>query len=131
MAKERISASVGFKTKRQIKEAAEALGVSESKFVEQAVITDLNKLDIREDLKQVASKLGVPNTVEHCQQRIQEIEENCENASAERDDARQQRDHFKAKFEEAQEELTAAGTKIEALEKRGLFARIFNRPPKV
>ena len=97
MAKERISASVGFKIKRRVKEAAEALGLSESKFVIQAIITDLEKLDIR----------------------IQTHE------------ARRQRDHFKGKFETAQEELTAAGTKIDALEKRGLFARIFNRPPKI
>ena len=97
MAKERISANVERQTKLRVKQAAEALEISESKFIEQAVRTDLEKLDIRQETQ----------------------------------DARQQRDRFKAKFEEAQEELTAAGTKIEALEKRGLFARIFNRPPKL
>ena len=97
MAKERISANVERQTRLRVKKAAEALNISESKFIEQAVVADLDKTDIR----------------------IQTHE------------ARRQRDHFKGKFETAQEELTAAGTKIDALEKRGLFARIFNRPPKI
>ena len=97
MAKERISSSVQRQTRLRLKKAAEALGISESKFIEKAVETDLNKLDIREETKV----------------------------------ARNQRDHFKAQFEKAQEELTAAGAKIEALYKRGLLARIFNRKPKL
>jgi hypothetical protein len=97
MAKERISSNVPRQTKLRVKKAAEALEISESKFIEQAVETDLDKLDIREE------------TLE----------------------ARKQRDHFRSKFEEAQEELTAAGAKINALQKRGLLARVFNRAPKI
>lgn len=47
MKKERISSNVPRQTKLRIKKSAEALGLSESKFIEQAVETDLNKLDIR------------------------------------------------------------------------------------
>lgn len=47
MAKERISSSVPRQLKLRIKKAAEALGLSESKFIAQAVETDLGKLDIR------------------------------------------------------------------------------------
>lgn len=47
MTKERISANVPRQTKLRVKKAAEALGLSESKFIEQAVGTDLDKLDIR------------------------------------------------------------------------------------
>lgn len=97
MAKERISSNVPRQTKRRVKEAADALNISESKFIEQAVETDLNKFDIREETKV----------------------------------ARNQRDHFKSQFEKAQEELTTAGAKIEALYKRGLLARIFNLSPKL
>lgn len=47
MAKERISSNVERQTKLRIQKAAKALGLSESKFIAQAVETDLNKLDIR------------------------------------------------------------------------------------
>ena len=95
--KERISSNVPRQTKRRLQKASAALGLSESKFIEQAVETDLKKLDIR----------------------VQTHE------------ARRQRDCFKAKMEEAQEHLTAAEAKIKALQERGLFARLFNRPPQI
>lgn len=95
MATYRISSNVARKLKLRIQKAAEALGISESKFVRQAVETDLDKLDIR----------------------------------LETDHARKQRDHFKAKYDDTLTDLNAAEAKIEALEKRGLLARLFNRPP--
>ena len=97
MAKERISSNVERQTRLRLQKAAEALGLSESKFIAQAVETDLKKLDIR----------------------VQTHE------------ARRQRDHFKAKFDAALSDLAVAETKIEALQKRGLFARIFNLNPKI
>jgi len=95
--KERISSNVQRQTKLRVQKAAKALGLSESKFIEQAVATDLDKLNIRMQTHE----------------------------------ARRQRDCFKAKYEEAQEHLTAAEAKIKALQERGLFARIFNRNPKI
>ena len=97
MTKERISSNVPRQTKLRVQKAAEALGLSESKFIAQAVETDLDKLDIR----------------------VQTHE------------ARRQRDCFKTKMEEAQAKLTAAIDKIKALENRGFFARLFNRPPTI
>lgn len=97
MAKERISSNVPRQTKRRVKEAADALNISESKFIEQAVETDLNKLDIREETKV----------------------------------ARRQRDHFKAQYDNALSDLAVAEAKIEALQSRGLLARIFNLSPKL
>ena len=97
MAKERISSSVQRQTRLRVKKAAEALGLSESKFIEQAVETDLKKLDVRLQIHE----------------------------------ARRQRDHFKAKFDDALADLRAAEAKIEALKKRGLLARLFNLNPKV
>lgn len=47
MAKERISSNVERQTKLRVKKAAEALNISESKFIEQAIETDLKQLDIR------------------------------------------------------------------------------------
>ena len=97
MSKERISANVQRQTRLRVKKAAEALGISVSKFIEQAVESDLGKLNIR----------------------------------LETHEARKQRDCFKAKYEEAQANLAVAEEKIKTLQERGLFARIFNRPPKI
>lgn len=97
MAKERISSNVQRQTRLRVKKAAEALDISESKFIAQAVETDLDKLDIR----------------------------------IQTDEARRQRDHFKAKFDAALSDLAVAEAKIEALKNRGLLARIFNRNPKI
>ena len=97
MTKERISSNVQRQTKLRVQKAAEALGLSESKYIAQAIETDLDKLDIRLETQA----------------------------------ARQQRDHFKAKFDDALSDLNVAEAKIEALQERGLFARIFNRPPKI
>ncbi|MCY3744468.1 MAG: hypothetical protein OXH00_25920 [Candidatus Poribacteria bacterium] len=47
MSKERISSNVPRQTKLRVQKAAKALGLSESKFIEQAVESDLKKLDIR------------------------------------------------------------------------------------
>ena len=47
MSKEQISSYVPRQTKLRIDKAAEALGISTSKYVVQAVETDLDKLDIR------------------------------------------------------------------------------------
>ena len=47
MAKERISSNVERQTRLRVKKAAEALNISESKFIEQAIETDLKQLDIR------------------------------------------------------------------------------------
>ena len=47
MAKERISSNVQRQTRLRVKKAAEALNISESEFIAQAVETDLDKLDIR------------------------------------------------------------------------------------
>ena len=97
MSRERISSNVPRQTKLRVQKAAKALGLSESKFIEQAVATDLAKLDIR----------------------VQTHE------------ARRQRDHFKAKYDDALDDLCAAEAKIKALQERGLFARLFNRNPKI
>ena len=47
MLKERISSNVPRQTRLRVKKAAETLGISESKFIAQAVQTDLDQLDIR------------------------------------------------------------------------------------
>ena len=106
MRQERISSNVPRQTRLRVKAAAQTLGLSESKFIEQAVNADLDNLDVREALK------------------TQQAE--TEKLTEQRDSARTQRDTFKARYEETQESLAVAEAKIDALQNRGLFARIFN-----
>ena len=97
MPRERISSNVERHTRLRVKKAAAALGLSESQLIEQAVVADLDKLDIRMETKA----------------------------------AREQRDTFKAKYETAVADLTAAEAKLKAFRKRGLLARLFNREPRI
>ena len=125
MAKEQVSSYVPRQTRLRIDKAAEALGISTSKYIEQAVETDLDKLDIREDLKR--RKQNNEKLVhERDTARVER-----DNAKASAEAARKQRDHFKAKFDAALSDLAVAEAKIEALKDRGLLARIFNRKPKI
>ena len=125
MSREQISSYVLRQMRLRIDKAAEALGISTSKYIEQAVETDLDKLDIREDLKR--QKQNNEKLVhERDTARVER-----DNAKASAEAARKQRDNFKAKYEGALSDLAVAEAKIEALKDRGLFARIFNRNPKI
>ena len=125
MAKERISSNVPRKTSVRVTQAAAQLGVSVSRYIEIAVETELSKLDIRKDLKRLKQ-----NNAKLVHERdTARVERDKATATAEA--ARKQRDGFKSKFEEAQQKFTEAISKIEALQERGLLARLFNRNPTI
>ena len=125
MQRERISSNVPRQTKLRVQKSAKALGISESKFIEQAIETDLDKLDIRKALKRRKEN---NEKLVHERDTTRVARDKAE-ASAE--EARRQRDHFKAKFDDTLTDYNAAIAKIKALYSRGLLARIFNRPPKI
>ena len=125
MAKERISSNVPRKTSVQVTKAADALGISVSRYIEIAVETELGKLDIRKGLKRLKQN---NEKLVHERDTAQVARDK---ATATAEEARKQRDTFKAKFEEAQQKFAEATSKIEALQNRGLFARIFNRNPTI
>jgi chromosome segregation ATPase len=129
MAKTRISTNVEHTVAKHVAAAADALGMSISAWLAMAAESELQRLDARklveqaledaeqarrergaaqEELKQVASHLGVPDTAEHCKQRIDEI-------NTERDTA--------------QEELETAEAKVKFYEKRGFWSRLRNDKP--
>ena len=122
MARERISSNVQRKTSQQVTEAAEALDISVSKYIEIAIETELGNLDTQKESKRL--KEGLVH--ERDTARVER-----DKAQAARQEAQRQRDHFKAKFEDALTDLNAAEAKIEALKNRGLLARIFNLNPKI
>lgn len=102
MKKDRISVSIDRETRLKLKEAATVLNISESKYGERAIEAELENFNHRkemvkaqeiavkhledkvqaeeerdaakEELKQVASHLGVPDTSQHCKQRIDELQ---------------------------------------------------------
>ena len=125
MAREQISSYVLRQTRLRIDKAAEALGISTSKYIEQAIETELGKLDIRKNLKRLKEN-NEKLVHERDTARVER-----DNAKASAEAARRQRDCFKLKYEGAVDDLAVAEAKIEDLQSRGLFARIFNRKPKI
>lgn len=125
MATERISSNVPRRTRLRVKKAADVLGISESKYIEQAIETDLDKLNIRKALKR-RKENNEKLVHERDTARVAR-----DKAAAATEEVRRQRDHFKAKYDDTLTDYNAAIAKIKALDERGLFARIFNRPPKI
>lgn len=81
------------------------------------------------NLKQIASHLGVPDTVKsqkspvkHCKQRIDELHESIE-------DKKRERNHFKAQAEEAQSKLNVCDEKLTLLLTRNWWERLWNTLP--
>lgn len=78
----------------------------------------------KEHLKQIASHLGVPDTVKHCKQRIDELQESIE-------EKKNERNRFKAQAEEAQSKLNTCDTKLRQLQRRNWWERLWNTLPWV
>lgn len=76
----------------------------------------------KENLKQIASHLGVPDTVAHCKQRIDELQASIENKKTERD-------RFKAQAEEAKSKLDVCDGKLTLLLTRSWWERLWNTLP--
>lgn len=77
-----------------------------------------------ENLKQIASQLGVPDTVKHCKQRIDELQASIE-------DKRKERDCFKTKFEDSESNYQACDEKLTRLLTRNWWDRLWNTMPWV
>lgn len=77
-----------------------------------------------ENLKQIASYLGVPDTLEHCKQRIDELQASIE-------DRKKERDCFKAKFEKVESDYRTCETKLTRLLTRSWWERLWNTLPWV
>jgi len=75
-----------------------------------------------ENLKQIASHLGVPDTVKHCKQRIDDLQAYIE-------DKRKERNRFKAQAEEAKTKLDTCSEKLTRLLERNWWQRLWNISP--
>lgn len=78
----------------------------------------------KENIKQIASHLSVPDTVAHCKQRIDELQASIETKKSERD-------RFKAQAEEAQSKLDTCDEKLRQLQGRNWWERLWNTLPWV
>lgn len=95
-----------------------------NKYDEQVKSLKKERAEAVENLKQIASYLGVPDTVKHCKQRIDELQESIENREKERDT-------FKAKFEEAEANCRISSEKVVYLVNRNWWERLWNILPWV
>ena len=106
--------------------------------------------EVKEQLKQIAGELGVPDTVAHIRQRIGELDASIESLESQRDDFEEKlhaetdaynkcyeraesqkkaRDYFKVKYEASQAEAAAAKSKLAAYQKQGFWGRLFRQLP--
>ena len=95
-----------------------------NKCYERAESLKKERATAQENLKQVASHLGVPDTAEHCTQRIDELQASIENRKKERDT-------FKAKFEKVSEACSTCSEKLRLLQNRNWWDRLWNKIPWV
>lgn len=109
-----------------------------NRYDEQVKSLKKERAKATENLKQIASHLGVPDTVEHCKQRIDELEESIEDKKRERnhfkaaaEEARTQRDTFKEKFQEAHTKYLTCSEKLTQLMTRTWWERFWNVLPWV
>lgn len=171
--KPRIVARVAPEFHEQVSKFAAALKVNVQEFVVQALVTEMEGFDLRvelkrlqnqfdeqkkikslvvserqrlrKELKEIASKLGVPDTAGHCIQRIAEIEQELQMTAdklsiveGDRDTLQMQcnaykasRDAFKAKAEECEADLRVVKAKLEGYQQQGFWERLFGRVPVV
>lgn len=171
--KPRIVARVEPEFHVQVSKFAAALKVNIQEFVVQALVTEMEGFDLRvelkklqnqfdalkknksfvvserkrlqKELKEIASKLGVPDTAGHCVQRIAEIEQELQMTAdklsiveKDRDDLEKERDTyktsmetFKEKYERKQAELRVVEAKLEGYRRQGFWGRVFGRVPAV
>ena len=106
--------------------------------------------EAKEQLKQIAGELGVPDTVAHIRQRIGELDASIESLESQRDEfekklhaetdaynkcyeraesQKKARDYFKVKYEASQAEAAAAKSKLAAYQKQGFWGRLFRQLP--
>lgn len=169
--KPRIVARVEPEFHEQILKFAEALKVSVQELVVNALVTEMQSLDLRvqlkrlqnqfealterkdglvkerndlrSEIKEIASKLGVPDTAGHCIQRITEIESELQMTAdklsvvagdrdaeiASKEAYEKSRDHFKLKYEQSEADLRVVEAKLAAYRRQGFWGRAFGRVP--
>ena len=114
MTENRISTDLEPELIKQVDAAAENLKISRITYIKRAVIAKLHNFKMDRTL---------------LNERDCAYEER-DDANAAVKDAQQQRDLFKAKMEEAVENLTVADAKLKAYEKRGWLARLIGGKPE-
>ena len=109
MAKERVSSDIDRKLRIELDAKAAALNISRAKLVEIALKSTLEHFNVHKENKRLTEA------------RAQ--------AEEEREEARRQRDTFKAKFEEAESNYRTCSTKLTLLLTRSWWERLWNVLP--
>ena len=111
MTKERVSSDIDRKLRLEADAKAAALGISRAKLVEIALKSTLEHFNVHKENKRLTERIKVS---------AQETEE-----------ARKQRDTFKAKFEDAESNFNVCSTKVTLLLTRSWWERLRNVLPWV
>ena len=111
MTKERVSSDIDRKLRLEADAKAAALGISRAKLIEIALKSELGHFNVHKENKRLTEA------------RTQ--------AEEETEEARRQRDTFKAKFEEAESNHRVCSTKLTLLLTRNWWERLWNVLPWV
>ena len=111
MRKERVSSDVDRKLRIELDAKAEELGISRAKLIEISLESELGHFNVHKENKRLTEA------------RIK--------AEEETEEARKQRDTFKAKFEEAESNHRVCSTKLTLLLTRNWWERLWNVLPWV
>ena len=119
--------------KRELTEQAETLkqerATAEAKYEKEC--KDRQKLSetYTEQIKGIATTLGVPPTPMHIKQRIGELEQQVNDLEASVENREKERDTFKAKFETADANYRTCNEKLNLLLTRNWWERLWNILP--
>ena len=111
MRKERVSSDIDRKLRLEADAKAAALGISRAKLIEIALKSTLEHFNVHKENKRLTEARAT--------------------ADAETEEARRQRDTFKAKFEEAESNHRVCSTKLTLLLTRSWWERLWNVLPWV
>ena len=106
----------------QVKSLKQELATAEAKYEKECEDRQELSAEYAERIKQIASHLGVPDTVNHIKQRIDELETSIKNREDERD-------LFKDKMEKTDENYRICTEKIRLLVIRNWWERLWNVLP--
>ena len=109
MTKERVSSDIDRKLRIEVDEKAEELGISRAKLIEISLESELGHFNVHKENKRLTEA------------RTQ--------AEEETEEARRQRDTFKAKFEEAESNHRVCSEKLRLLLTRNWWERLWNTLP--
>lgn len=132
MTNERVSSTIPRKLNLKLARAAKELGISKSALITACIESSIH--DYTEQVKSIASALGVPCTIQHIKQRIAELDQSVESLTAQRDEFETKLNHEMDAYnkcyeisESRKQEIAYLKTVNKTLMQRNWWQRLLNK----